>query len=79
MCLRLRICYNDIEMIMENAVFDDDLPRHKQPVPFPRKLEGMSVGQMQEYKAELLEEIVKIEAEIENRGGVKAAAESLFR
>ncbi len=58
---------------------DEDLPRHKLPQPFPRKLEGMSVMHMKEYKEELLAEIAKIDAEVEARGGVKAAAEKLFR
>jgi uncharacterized small protein (DUF1192 family) len=39
---------------------------------------GKSVEEMREYRAELLEEIAKIDAEIESRGKVKAAAEGLF-
>ena len=58
---------------------DDDLPKHKQPEPFPRKLEGKSVEQMKEYRAELEAEIKKIDEEIKARGGVRAAAESLFK
>ncbi len=58
---------------------DDDLPKHKQPQPFPRKLEGMAVEHMIEYRAELEAEIAKIDAEIVARGGVKAAAEKLFK
>lgn len=57
---------------------DEDLPRHKLPQPFPRKLEGMSVAQMNEYKAELQAEIAKIDVEIEKRGGVRSVAEKLF-
>lgn len=57
---------------------DDDLPKHKQPEPFPRKLEGKSVEQLRDYRAELEAEIRKIDAEVESRGKVKAAAESLF-
>ena len=57
---------------------DDDLPKHKQPEPVPRKLEGKSVSQLQEYRAELVEEIAKIDAEIASRDKVKAAAEGLF-
>jgi len=60
-------------------LFDDDLPKHKQPEPFPRKLAGKSIEEMHQYRAELVEEIAKIDAEIEARGGMKAAAESLFR
>jgi uncharacterized small protein (DUF1192 family) len=59
-------------------LIDDDLPKHKQPEPFPRVLAGKSVEQMREYRAELVEEIAKIDAEIEARAKVKAAAEGLF-
>ncbi|MES2984618.1 MAG: DUF1192 domain-containing protein [Pseudomonadota bacterium] len=58
---------------------DDDLPKHMQPKPFPRKLEGVSVEHMREYRQELLDEIAKIDAEIDSRGGVRAKAESLFK
>lgn len=58
---------------------DDETPKHKQPQVFPRKLEGVSVMHMQEYRAELLAEIAKVDAEIASRGDAKAAAESLFR
>ena len=57
---------------------DDDLPKHKQPEPFPRKLEGKSVEQMKEYRVELVEEIAKIDAEITKRGDIAAKAHSLF-
>ena len=60
-------------------MFDiEELPKHLQPKPFPRKLEGVSVAHMREYRAELEEEIAKIDAEIEKRGGVRAQAEGLF-
>jgi len=58
---------------------DDELPKHKQPQPFPRTLEGMAVVHLREYRTELEAEIAKIDAEIESRGGVKAAAEGLFK
>lgn len=58
---------------------DDDLPRHKQPLPFPRSLEGMSVEHMREYRAELEAEIQKIDQEIELRGTVRSKAESFFK
>jgi uncharacterized small protein (DUF1192 family) len=58
---------------------DDDLPKHKQPQPFPRKLEGMAVEHMRDYIAALETEIAKVKAEIESRGGVRAKAESLFK
>ena len=58
---------------------DEELPKHKQPLPFPRSLEGMSVQHMQEYRAEPEAEIKKIDAEIESRQSVRAKAESLFK
>jgi len=61
-------------------MFEDlDLPKSKHPQPFPRKLEGMAIEHMREYKAELEAEIAKIDAEIDSRGGVRAKAESLFK
>ena len=58
---------------------DDDLPKDKLPQTFPRKLDGLSVTQMKDYKVELLVEIAKIDKEIEARGGMKNAAEDLFK
>lgn len=58
--------------------FDDELPKHKQPEPFPRKLEGKSVEHLREYRAELEAEIAKIDVEIAKRGDIKKAAEGLF-
>ena len=58
---------------------DEELPKSKQPQPFPRKLEGMAVEHMREYRAELEAEIAKIDREIEARGSVKAKAEALFK
>ena len=58
---------------------DEDLPKHKLPQPFPRKLDGMSVLHMNEYRAELEAEIQKIDEEITKRGNVKAQAENLFK
>lgn len=58
---------------------DDDLPRHKQPLPFPRPLAGMAVEHMREYRTELEAEIAKIDAEIEQRHSVRNKAEGLFK
>ena len=60
-------------------MFDEELPKTKQPQVFPRKLEGMAVAHMREYREELVAEIANIDREIEARGAVKAKAESLFR
>ena len=75
--MEVKLAYADGEEI---PMFeDDDLPKHKLPQPFPRKLEGMAVEHMREYRAELEAEIAKIDAEIDSRGGVRAQAESLFK
>lgn len=58
---------------------DHYIPPHKQPAVFPRKLEGLSVAVMQEYVTELEAEIAKVKAEINARGSIKSAAESLFK
>jgi len=58
---------------------DDDLPKHKQPEPFPRKLTGKSIEELKDYRGELVDEIAKIDAAIESRDKVKAAAEGLFK
>lgn len=59
---------------------DDDLPlKHKQPQTFPRKLEGLSVAAMEEYLGELEVERQRVKLEIDQRGGIKNAAEALFR
>jgi len=60
------------------AFIDENEPQHVQPQLFPRKLEGKSVKEMEIYITELEEEIVKVRKEIDKRGGVKSAAESLF-
>jgi uncharacterized small protein (DUF1192 family) len=68
-----------LAMTEDPMFIDDDLPKHKLPEPFPRKLVGKSVEEMREYRADLLEEIAKIDAEIASRGGVRAQAENLFK
>ena len=60
-------------------LMDEELPKHKQPEPFPRKLDGMAVEHMRDYIAALEEEIAKVKAEIEKRSSVKAKAEALFK
>ncbi len=57
---------------------DDPLPKHLQPQTFPRKLDGLAVSVMQEYIEQLDAEIVKVRAEIDKRGSIKAKADALF-
>ena len=58
---------------------EDEIAKSKRPQMFPRSADGMGVAQMQEYIGELKAEIVKFEREIERRGGMKNAAEALFK
>lgn len=59
---------------------DDDQPlKHKLPQTFPRKLEGLSVAAMEEYLGDLELERQRVKLEIEQRGGMKSAAEALFK
>lgn len=59
---------------------EDDQPlKHQQPQTFPRKLEGLSVAAMEEYLGALEVERQRVKLEIDQRGGMKHAAESLFR
>ena len=59
---------------------EDDQPlKHKLPQTFPRKLEGLSVAMMEEYLGDLEVERQRVKLEIEQRGGMKSAAEALFK
>lgn len=57
---------------------DDAPPKPKPEQMFPRNISEASVGQMQEYIVELKDEIVRVEKEIEKRGGARAKAEAFF-
>ncbi len=58
---------------------EDEIAKSKRPQLFPRTTDGMGVAQMQEYIGELKAEIAKFEREIDKRGGVRSAAEALFK
>jgi uncharacterized small protein (DUF1192 family) len=57
---------------------DDAPPKPKPEQMFPRNITEASVAAMQEYLVELDAEIVRVKAEIEKRGSVKAKAEAFF-
>lgn len=60
-------------------MFLDDAPQKPKPEQiFPRDISEASVAAMQEYLLELDAEIVRVKAEIEKRGSVKAKAEAFF-
>lgn len=57
----------------------DDLPRPKPATEFPRKLDNMSVEELQDYIAALREEITKVEADIRKKQASRDAAASVFK
>lgn len=58
---------------------EDDLPKKPAPVFSPARLDTLSVAQMQEYTADMKQEIARVELEIGKRGYHKNAAEALFK
>lgn len=44
-----------------------------------RDLKTLSVGELETYRAELLAEVTRVEAEIAKRGDVRSAADAFFR
>lgn len=59
-------------------MFDDDLPKPKTS-EFPRNLDGMSVSELEEYVAELKEEITRVQADMAKKQASSAAADSFFK
>lgn len=57
---------------------EEDLPRRRRVLEKPR-FDGWDVGQLQEYIAELREEIARAEAAIAAGQSHRAAAEAFFR
>ncbi|MCS6778110.1 MAG: DUF1192 domain-containing protein [Geminicoccaceae bacterium] len=58
---------------------DEEEPRSK-PVPgLPRTLEGMSIADLEAYRATLVSEIARVDAELQRRRAMRSAAEGLFR
>ena len=57
---------------------DDAPPKPKPEQMFPRNISEASVEAMREYIVELKDEIVRVEKEIEKRGGARAKAEAFF-
>lgn len=60
---------------------DENEPRFKKNASqtFPRVLEGLSVAAMEEYLGALETERQRVKLEIDKRGGMKSAAEALFK
>lgn len=60
-------------------MFDDDLPLKKTTHEFPRKLENMSVSDLEEYISDLKEEISRVEGDIHAKKASMDAASSVFK
>ncbi|MBW6396954.1 DUF1192 domain-containing protein [Roseomonas sp. HJA6] len=60
------------------AIHDEELPRRRQALEKPR-FDGWDVAQLQDYIAELKDEITRAEAAIGARNDHRAAAEAFFR
>ena len=73
---------NDVELIKEKrylkTMFDDDTPKPT-TAEFPRDLENMSVEEIEEYIADMKEEIVRAEADITQKRASMNAADAFFK
>ena len=59
-------------------MFDED-GRKIQIREFPAKMDGMSVGEIENYLTELREEILRAEDMIKSKKASQAAADSIFK
>ena len=59
-------------------MFDED-GRKIQIREFPAKMDGMSVGEIEDYLTELREEILRAEDMIKSKKASQAAADSIFK
>lgn len=59
-------------------MFDDDRPKPKTQ-EFPRKLDNMSIDELQDYIGELKAEITRVEADIAKKKASREAAASVFK
>lgn len=59
-------------------MFDEELPK-KQTADFPRNLETMSVAELNDYIADLKDEITRVEADIAKKKASQDAAASIFK
>ena len=60
-------------------MFGDDLPLKKTTHEFPRKLDDMSVSDLEEYVFALKEEISRVEGNIHAKKASMDAASSVFK
>lgn len=60
-------------------MFDDDLPKKKPEREFPRRLDNMSVTELEEYIADLKEEIARVESDMQKKKASRDAAALFFK
>ncbi len=60
-------------------MFDDDLPQKSAPQAFPRKLENMSVAELEAYIGALSDEIARVEQDIAKKKASQDAASAFFK
>lgn len=60
-------------------MFDEELPRKKPEGDFPRKLDNMSIHELQEYVKTLKAEIERAEADMAKKKASQDAAASIFK
>ncbi len=60
-------------------MFNDDLPKLKPEMIFPRNIEDLSVSDLQDYIIELKSEIDRVNIDIEKKKSSQEAAASFFK
>lgn len=60
-------------------MFNDDMPRKKPDKEFPRRLDALSIGELDEYVEDLKAEIARVEADKAKKKASRDAAASVFK
>lgn len=60
-------------------MFEDELPKKKPTSEFPRKLDGMSIDELQDYINDLKGEIDRVQGDITKKKASQDAAASIFK
>lgn len=60
-------------------MFDEELPMKKKTSEFPKKLDGVSISDLNEYIIELETEIQRVQSDIERKKASQLAADTFFK
>ncbi len=60
-------------------MFDDDRPKAKPEMVFPRNIVDLSVSELNDYVIELKEEIIRVSCDIKKKKASQDAAASFFK